>query len=293
MLHAVEQAAGSLLADFAHDGAVVEVVVRLATAHAIDGDPFSVLLVVEGRAQLDAGVSQVAHPGWIPWAGVGSALEAADNPVWQQLDRDGADVAQQRLSAPEAHARRHGLQLRAITQHFLAVHDGGAEPDIRGELGAKVGEHARDVADALGQQQPVEIRCRRDQVEQVGAPGRINLVVEHVGQAGAEDAAAGGVQLAFAVRAADADVAPRLRLLASVAASALVERTRVPALRQVPVLLAGAHARVARPPHDFVVAGVHQVLGVAVIAAGADLRAPHPWVERRVSPGDFSLFRHG
>ena len=53
-----------------------------------------------------------------------------------------------------------------------------------------LGQHAASVSDPLRDQQPVKIRRLGDQVEQVRTPLHRHLVVEHVGQAGAEHAPA-------------------------------------------------------------------------------------------------------
>ena len=98
---------------------------------------------------------------------------------------------------------------------------------------------------------------------------RADGVVEHVGQTGAEDALPASVQ-----RMDDAGIA-------------------VPCVRLAPIRGARAPARSARSPvHCRATAEACVArLGIAVVAAGADLLATLPRVERVVGPFDF-FFAH-
>lgn len=231
----------------------------------------------------------------------GAAFAAADHPVdpvlWRYMAATlvGAEAAQhvvavrpiavgqrshdarqihrteQRLHRQEAHARRHREQLRDVAVCLGLVDDRRAEPDvIRQPVDADMLQHRLHVADALRQNQPVEVRGIGDQPEQVSSPRRIDSVVEHVGERRAEHA------LVPAVDRIERAVAIPLQRLPPV-------RGRRAAARGAGSPVHGgatAEARVAR-------------LGVAVIAARADLLAAFPRIERVVAPLDFCVLAHG
>ncbi len=189
--------------------------------------------------------------------------------------------AQQGLHAQEAHARRHGQQLRDVAIGLCLAGDRRADPHIGQRhhvqpwqvlvlVVHQLRHHGDDVADSLREQQPVEVRGLVDQGEQVGAPLRVHSVVEHVRQRCAEHA-----------------------LAASMLHHECIS-LRVPAARHCPGDRAGAAARRAWAPIHGLATGEARVarLGIAVVAARAHLLAAFPGVERVVGPFDLAVLRH-
>ena len=77
-------------------------------------------------------------------------------------------------------ARRNGQQLWNVAVGFFLVDDRGAKPDV-GVVLVEVErhrQHVAHVADALGQQQPIQVGRGVDEREEVGAPLRVDGIVE-------------------------------------------------------------------------------------------------------------------
>jgi len=154
----------------------------------------------------------------------------------------------------------------------LLVLDGDTQADVGRRVGDPGGgKHGGGVFDAFGEEQPFEAAGGRrggvsggfDEAPEVGAPGGGHLVVEDVGEAGAEDAAK----------------------------EARLAGLTGPFERLLPVGGGGA-AVIDAPAIDPVVAGVVLALGVAVEAARAGFGAANPWIEGVVGPGDCGVLGH-
>ena len=95
-----------------------------------------------------------------------------------------------RFDREKARACRHLPQLRNIALSFFLIHDRDSGSDVvaAGQPVVRSGsrDHLEHIADAFGQQQPIEIRREFDQIEQIAAPRRSHGIVEHVGERCAE-----------------------------------------------------------------------------------------------------------
>src|SRR5690606_14112916 len=95
----------------------------------------------------------------------------------------------------------------------------------------------------LGQQQPIEVRRVVNQLEQVRQPLNRHLVVQPIGERGAEDARAGWLH-----RRPNNAAALAVCLTAPAAPAAASELSAVPLHRLPPVRLAGAPPGLALAP---------------------------------------------
>ncbi len=110
------------------------------------------------------------------------------------------DWAEEWFHREKSHGRRHGKQFGDVAIRFFLIDDRGTQPYVIGQAGLfdtfkveailrRLGNHRRYIADALGEQKPIEIGRLLDKVEQVGSLLRIHGVVEYVGERHAEDTA--------------------------------------------------------------------------------------------------------
>src|SRR5690349_14380188 len=181
------------------------------------------------------------------------------------------DRAEKWLHRQKPDSCGHSEQLRDVSVRFFLIDDRRAEPHVpRQTLNADLSQHRRHVADALRQKQPIEVRRLLDQREEIRAPCRVDSIVEHVRERRAEHA-----------------LAPTM----------LIEEVpvhRVPVQRLTPVRSRRAAPRRARSPVDRRAAAETRVarLGIAVIAAGPDLLAAFPRIERVICPFDFAVLAH-
>src|SRR6185437_705860 len=207
----------------------------------------------------------------MPRSRMWAAFAAGDDLVRKKTGRDVAKVTEQGLDAPETRRRRQESQLQAITKHFLAVDDGGAEADVgpwrivpaskaMRQFPDHLVEHRICVADALGEQHPIKVRRLGDYLEEIDAPLNRHLVVEHVGQGRTEYALPTPV------------LSEELIMLG------------IPLHRLAPVCGAGANTWLLGAPGHLMQALIHHGLGVAVVTARADSGTAEPWIESVVAP---------
>src|SRR5262249_1546648 len=86
----------------------------------------------------------------------------------------------------EANTRGNSEQLWDVAVGLSLIDDRRTEPHVvaasQPVVRAGASDHLEHIADALCEQKPVQIRREFDQVEQIAAPLRIDLVVEDVGE---------------------------------------------------------------------------------------------------------------
>ena len=140
-----------------------------------------------GACSFSFGVASMGPgPPAVRWPEMIANIDRAE----QRLDRKKGD--------PQASVVFGLPELDDVALGFLLVDDSSAQPDVLGKAAGSFG-HAMRVADTLRDEQPIEVRRFADQREQLRTPFGRYLVIEHVGEAGAEYALADAGSGGFAV----------------------------------------------------------------------------------------------
>lgn len=139
------------------------------------------LLEIEDPPHVAALLAYFSRPFEIHRACATTTFPTNNDPI-RRADWIDLDWPQQRLEAAKGKQglQRYGslMELRSVAIILDRVRHRRTE----GDVARQVLYHPGNVADPLGEQEPHKLGSLFDQLEQIRAPRRVNLVVEHIGE---------------------------------------------------------------------------------------------------------------